>query len=76
MNDNKLNYMDKLEIAVGLKRLFREYPVTKERLTILFDYTKDIFKCEDYCILLEEGESWENIIKNLERQRIEDIRYG
>jgi len=56
---------NELEIKTQLKRLLREYPVTSKQLSILFTRTQDIYKCEDFCILLEEGENWKAIIKDL-----------
>ena len=57
--------VNELELRTQLRRLSREYVIELEKVHILYDYVKDIYRCEDYCILLEEGESWENIIKDL-----------
>ena len=57
--------VNELELRTQLRRLSREYIIELEKVKILYDHVKDIYRCEDYCILLEEGESWENIIKDL-----------
>ena len=59
------NYIFKEEKS-ELKRLYwlsKEYPVTPEQVDILFRFTKNVFRTEDFCMLLEEGETWETILK-------------
>ena len=56
---------NELEIRTQLRRLSREYVIELEKIKTIYGYVKDIYKCEDFCILLEEGESWKTIIKDL-----------
>ena len=57
--------VNELELRTQLRRLSREYVIELDRVKIIYEYVKDVYKCEDFCILLEEGESWKTIIKDL-----------
>ena len=59
--------INELELRTQLRRLSREYVIELEKVKILYDYVGDIYRCEDYCILLEEGESWKTILKSLKQ---------
>lgn len=55
--------MNEKQIENQLKRMTKEYPITKKQTIELFSLLDNILKVEDYCIKMLDGYSYDEILK-------------
>lgn len=58
--------MNEKQIEKQLKRMTKEYPITKKQVIKLFSLTNNVWKVEDYCIKLLDGYLYKEILNFIE----------